>query len=861
MKYIILLLFSSIASGQVTSAITAFNAGELSPHMLMRVGFQKYDNAAQELENMLILSQGPVERRPGTRYIAETKTSSSKSRLIPFEFSKTDAYIIEFGDEYLRFYRNGGQILTDGGSTYDISTDYDEGELFDIQYVQLADVMYLVDGNDPPQKLTRTDHNAWTIEDVNFVTGPFLDENKTTTTITPTGTTDTITLNSSTDIFESTHVGALWRINHRTPAASVSGSFDANGSSSVLPVGGDFIIKTDGTWTGTVTLQRDPGDGYEDTEFQLHSEDDGNIDDVGNEDEIGVNYKVTMTSFSSGSCTYNFSAKTYTHVGIVKITAFTDGNTVTATVLTDLGSTDASDEWSEGYWSDFRSWPQTIEFHEQRLVFGGSESYPQTLWSSKTANGALDDYEDMTEGTNADAALIYVLPGQNPIQWLLSQTYLMIGTLSSVGRWGSADDATPITPTEPTNYRVQAQNGSAYIQAVFAGDAVLYVERGGQRVREFAYSLERDRFVTPDLTILAEHITGDGIIDIAYQLRPDSILWCVTEGGVLATLTYERTEDVVGWSRQTTEGSYESVAVIPGSDEDEVWVIVNRTIDGSTARYVEQFQPRAWLDQKDAFFVDSGLSFDGGAAVNISNITLADPAVVTVSTWPTDGAGDNLSDGDEVKILSVVGTTELNGNIYTIDDANVTDKTFSLEDSTGTIDINSVDFTAYVSGGTVQRFEKDFSNLSHIEAETVAILGDGNALPTEIVSSGVVGLDTWSNVVHIGIPYKSQMMTMPVVLQTQLGLSAGKTARIGNVLVNFYRSLGVKYGLSEDSVDDVIFYDSTDDVGDPILVVSGWKSLSFLAGHYREAVVYLETDQPLPFECRAIDPQLTITER
>ena len=852
---IAVLLLATIAFGAQV-AMTSFNCGEVSPYMLRRWDFQKYDNAAVELENMLILTEGPVTRRPGTKYIAETKTSSSISRLIPFEYSKTDTYIIEMGDEYMRFYRNGGQILDVNDDVYEITTPFENTEIFDVQYVQEADTMYLVDGNDPPQKLTRTDHDAWTIEDVNFTTGPFLDENITTTTVEPNNTTGTISLVADANIFDETHVGALWRIGYRRSDNPLVGTLDANESSSTIEVGGDYYYNIQGTWTGDAILEKsyDAGSNWETVYPRYNADSAVNEDRDDSEPDDDVLYRVTMENYEKGDAEYYLRVSQNVNYGVVKIVAYVDANEVQATVVSTLEDcNDTTDIWAEGYWSDYRGWPQTLEFYEQRLMFGGSTSYPQTIWASRTASGASDDYENMTSGVDDDDALIYVLPGQNPIQWMLAQTHLLLGTLGGVGRWGSSDDETPITPTEPTNYRMQARYGAAYMQAVMVGDAVLYVERGGMRVREFVYSLERDRFVAPDMTILAEHISGDGIVDIAYQSRPGSILWCVTDDGDLATLTYQRDQDVVGWARQTTEGSFESVAVIPGDDEDEVWVIVNRTIDDSTVRYVEQFQPRDWgSSQNDCFFVDCGLSFDGGDAVSITAATQA---------CPTDGDGTDLADDDQIKITSVVGMTELNNNIYTIDDADSTAKTLTLADSTGTTDINSVGFTAYTSGGSLQRFERDFTNMTHLEGEGVASLSQGETQPSEDVSSGAVSVDQWGNKVHIGLPFTSQFKTMPIIIEGREGISAGKTARINEVTIDFYESLGVQYGTDADNIDTVVFYDPDVDVGDPIPLFTGVRQMPFLYGMYRNAQVYLESDQPLPFTVRMVAPKITVTEK
>lgn len=848
LKVLIILFLYLPASAAIRPAMTAFNAGEVSPLMLLRYNFQKYNNACQTLQNMLPLSQGPVTRRPGLKYIADVNDHDKEVWLGSFEFAKTDAYALEWGYHYMRVYRNGGQVLS-GANPYEITTPFEESELSDIQYVQLADVMYIVDGNDPPQELTRTGHASWTIADVGYEDGPFMDENITATEITPSGTTGSITLVADANIWTADHVGALWQIGHRRAQASINGILDANESSSQISCYGDYDLNVQGTWEGTVTLERsfDSNATWESVGYSQYNKDSAiNEDYAGSEDEDGVLYRVTMTEYvSAGSATYNFNVLDYIDYGIVEITAFTDANEVTATVLSDLTDTAATAKWSEGYWSDENGWPQTVEFHEFRLFYGGSTSYPQTIWATRT-----DDYDNMTEGTTDSHALIHTLPGQNPIQWMRSHTYLMIGTLGGAGRLGQEDEA--MTPTTVPIYRHQSTDGSAYMQAVMASDAILYVERGGQKIREFVYVLEQDRFVSPDMSELAEHITGDGIVDIAYQSRPDSTLWCIRDDGNILSMTYNRRQDVLAWAMHVTDGDAESVTVIPGTDEDEVWFVINRTIDGNTKRYIEQMQPRDWgTDNADCFFIDSGLTFDGGDAVNMSAVTQADPGVVTVSTWPTDGDGTNLGDGDQVKIVSVVGMTELNSNIYSISDPNVTDKTFALRNSADTADVNSVGYTAYVSGGTVQRFEKNFSGFDHLEGETVSVLADGSSQTDTTISSGTFAINVWANKVHAGLPFNSILETMPIVIDTQEGSIASRRKQVTQVDINFYESLGTKYGVEGD----------TDDVFDETSLVSDWKALTFQHGLVREATIYLEQVKPYPLTIRGIIPKLSVFER
>ena len=206
---------------RTTASINSFVSGEFSAKLDGRTDFEKYNSGCKTLENMLVHPQGAAARRVGTQHIASVKTAANKTRLIPFEFSTTQTYILEFGNQYIRFYKDKGQILS-SGSAYEISTPYLTAELFEIKFAQSADVMYLVHPNHEAMKLSRTDHTAWSLDQVEFTNGPYLPINTTTTTLTPAsasvGTGVNITASAVTGInggagFQTTDVGRLISFN------------------------------------------------------------------------------------------------------------------------------------------------------------------------------------------------------------------------------------------------------------------------------------------------------------------------------------------------------------------------------------------------------------------------------------------------------------------------------------------------------------------------------------------------------------------------------------------------------------------------------------------------------------------------
>ena len=497
---------------------------------------------------------------------------------------------------------------------YSIPTPYLTADLFDLDFIKSEDVMYIVHPDYEPRQLSRLGHISWSLDALNIGTGPFQAENEDTDlTITPSGaafTADSIvTLTAASGLFQPGHVASIWQIDQVRGTSQITGTFTANGNSISTPFfSGAYGFTTSGNSDGTITLMRSTNNGAS-WRPALTALTDTDFDNPAEIEEDGAIYRIVMSNFGSGSPTYTFTITDNTNRGVVRITGVQNSTVATATVVTALVDGTATSNWREGYWSPFRGWPETVTIHQQRLTFGGSTTFPQTVWFGKTDP---DDYTNFTEGTLDTSAFTVALAGNNSIQWMLSQDYLLIGNSGSCGKYG--DQGKAVTPTSP-NYQEQTRQGAANLPAIVAGDAILYVERGSRTIREFVFDFQSDKYQSPDLSVLSPEITESGIKDVAYQFRPYPILWCVLNNGDIATLTFQKNQSVVAWTKQITDGDFESITVIPNTTEDEVWVTVKRTIDGVTetvVRYVEQFQPQDWgSDDNDAWFVDSGISYDG----------------------------------------------------------------------------------------------------------------------------------------------------------------------------------------------------------------------------------------------------------
>lgn len=566
-----------------------------------------------------------------------------------------------------------------GTSTYEIETPYLTADLPELKYKQSADVLFITHPDYEPRKLIRYADTVWSLEALAVDNGPFLTQNTDTAlTITPSATTGTITLTASDDLFKmgatvghlpsgstdtsKSQTGALFEIVQPVGTGAYEEVLEDNYTDDqtentswmdcgTIAKGACWYLYTLGTWTGTLEVQRNYTIGAAhdnanwETVYTFKSTNDRNVIADGQETEDDADYRCILTTSGDDAepLSAYFRISDIDHSGVVEIASVTSPTSATATVIKSLASTDPTYRWSEGAWSNYRGWPRTVTFFEDRLVFGGNKSNPDTIWASVSS-----DYENFLAGANDDDALNFTLSSRqvNVIQWLNGKEKLMIGT--SGAEWsmgGEADEG--LTP----NNRVANQHsnhGSANLQAILAGESILFFQRGAQKMRELAYNWESDSYVAPDMTILSDHITGDGIIDVAFQKIPTSIVWCVREDGQIALFVYERQEIITAWSRLITDGEFESVAIVPGDPEDEVWVSVKRTINESDVRYIEYFSDRDFgTDVDDAYYVDCGVTYDDDATTAITNLghliaeevyILGDGAIQTAKT--VDGSGD-----------------------------------------------------------------------------------------------------------------------------------------------------------------------------------------------------------------------------
>jgi len=787
---LLLIAFTVFAGSRYNFIKHSFNAGEFSPSIYGRTDLEKYNNGCITMKNFIPIPQGGATRRPGFEYIASAKNAGDKVRLIPFQFSDEQSYIVECGADYLRYYMNGGQILTPDASTAlllhmngdDASTTFtDKGSTghtvtangdaqIDTAYKKIGTGSGLFDGTG--DYLSIPDHADW-----NFGSDPF--------------TIDfwvRLSSDTSCNIFGQ-YVDSTHRMVFLYDAAGNSLYFD------VLPAAVSLDMTRD--WTPNI------GQFYHIAVIRGWS---GNANSLAicvdgvilgtSKNVAGITFPDYAASFEIGDL--NGSSYVNGHIdefriskGVARWTTnftpptraypldTTDGAIAEDTSTGYLESELDSLKWAQSYdtlylvhrdhspekltradhddwtlaevsftarpsdWTNANGYPQAVTFHQDRLVFAGSPAYPPRFWFSKTS-----DYENMTTGTSDDDGFtITLLSGSvDMIYWLESQRRLVAG--SNSGEWWLSGDGIDliITPTSK-----QAQNDTKYgsidHQPVNIGNTIIMVQSPGTKIREMVYDYDTDAYNSNDITILADHILkGYSVKQLAYQQAPYQIVWVLRSDGTLFALTYMKEHEVVGWSEIETDGTVISIATIPGDPEDELWIAVNRDINGSTATYIERLKDFAFSNLEDAFMVDSGLTYDGAS------------------------------------------TTSITG-------------------------------------------------LSHLEGETVDVLADG-LVESHTVSSGAITLDTSASTVQIGMPYNSDLQTMYVDIPLETGSSMFMKKRIPTVDFRVRDSAGGKYG--KDSSHLVTLMPSTP------LYSGDLTNKSVNMGWTRNASIFIRQDDPLP---------------
>ena len=623
----------------------SFAGGEVSPEMFGRIDDGKYQTGLAKCLNFITKPQGPAENRSGFQFVRAVKDSTKKVRLIPFTYSTTQTMVIEMGAGYFRFHTQGATLL-DGGVPYEIANPYAEADLFDIHYVQSADVLTLVHPNHAPRELRRLGATNWQFSSINFAASVSPPSAKVgsngkgseyfyqyvITSVSDDGLHESIASGPARGMGAASTkaISNITKANpgvittttvHELSVGQAVRTFDVGGMTELNK--NYYVVKSTPTTT-TLTLEDPSGVELDTSDFAAYTS-GGSIQRSGTKNNLfatgGAN--TIMWGQVEGASRYNvykFQGGLYGYIGSTEGTSFIDDN-----IEPDLGKTPPV---YDSALIGAGNYPGAVSYFEQRRVFAGTINKPHNIWMTKSGTES-----DMSYGfpIKDDDRIAFRVAAReaNTIRHIVPLTQLLL--LTGAAEWRvTSINSDAITPTT-ISVRPQSYVGANNVQVVIINNALLYCAARGGHVRELGYNWQANGFTTGDLSLRAPHLfdTFD-IVDMAYAKAPQPLAWFVSTSGKLLGLTYVPEQQVGAWHQHDTDGVFESCTVVAEGAEDVLYCVIRRTINGASVRYVERMASRQFAEAADAFFVDCGLTYSGAPADEISGLDHLEGETVSI---------------------------------------------------------------------------------------------------------------------------------------------------------------------------------------------------------------------------------------
>ena len=625
---------------RVAAQLTNFTGGELSPRLDGRNDLTKYSSGCKTLENFIVYPHGAAARRPGTTFIAEVKNHNQKGRLIPFEFSTTQTYILEFGNQFIRIYKDQGQVQS-GGSAVEVVTPYLEAELFQIKFAQSADVMYITHPNHATRKLTRTSHTSWTLTEVDFTNGPFQDSNTSTTTLTPSGTTGSVTITASASTFVSTDVNRLLRIGDgiakitaftsaTVVTATTSTDFANTNASSNFSLGA-FSTTTGfpscvtffeqrlvfaGTTNQPQTIFFSKSGDYENMDANIGgtvADDDAIIYTIASNQVNAIRFMTATRTLIIGTAGGEFTVS-----GGGTDSAITPTN-ILIKKQSNHGSANV-DAISVGNATLFL---QRAKRKIRELAYNfdvdGYIAPDMTILAEHISEGGLTQIAYQQEPNQ----IVYATRNDGELVALTYQREQQVTAWHRHifgGRFGNAT----ITVTDFANIA----DGTRIVLTKADGTTTTFTSATSATSGKFHTTSSNNQTATNLKTLIDA--------DSNFTATVSSNVVTITESSPLSTgfLTIKSLDDDTRLA-STNEGKAvcESVSVIPTDDSEyQTWVIIKRTINGATRRFVEFINNFDFTETDNTTFnfLDSALAYSGSAVTTISGLDHLEGQTVSI---------------------------------------------------------------------------------------------------------------------------------------------------------------------------------------------------------------------------------------
>jgi len=749
----------------------SFVRGELDPKIVSRVDVVAYEQGLKKARNVLTLNQGGIERRPGTVYRA---TAPGNGRIEPFIFSDDQEYIILFTNTVITIYSSNGTLLQTITST-GIAT----AELMELTVTQQGDTMIIAHKNFVPRILQRTGATTFTLTAFQFdvsVNGektyqPYFKFANDSITLdinqTAKGTTG-VTLTTSADYWTSSYVNT--RVRYHGAEIFITGYTSATVVTGTLL--DDVSIELDDT-----PLRTTQGSGVIEVTMPQHGFSTGaSITISGAQDIFDVD--------GNGLATANINGTFSITVIDDDRFSYTAGSSDTATESVDGGGANVkivghppTRKWDEQLYSEVNGFPRAVCFHEQRLYFGGSATAPDYLTSSKV--GSFFNF-DVGKALDDESLQMQIASDQiNEIRHLVSGRVLEIFT-SGAEFFLRPQTGKNITPTDSmiirqTSFGVQ----QAGMPRPFDG-GTLYIQKNGKNIRDYVFASTTELFDSNNTSLESSHLIKsptDTATATSLPDRTEQLYFLVNNDGTMCIYNSQKEQKIFGWTQWNTDGNYKSIACLSST----IFSLVERTINSSTAYYLEQFATTQ-------FDIPTDMSFTKTMSASYQpHGTVKNKGAISsgVSQFIIDGATASPNQGDTFQfagtgtthtVTSVTATGTTNEYIKSVSPA-----TASVSDNTDLVFLTSRVFT-----GITQIGKTVHATSGSTEDGDFFYYGSG-----VVTSAGTVTFPSPAAACDIGMDYDITVETLPQDVRLGDGVLTGKPRKIGKAVLELSTTYNV----------------------------------------------------------------------
>ena len=836
----------------------SFAAGEIAPALHARVDLAKYQIGLATCVNWMIMAQGGAQNRPGTLWVGPCLDHATRSRLIPFQFSTTQAYALEFGALRMRVIKDGGYVTETAKAIVSITQanpavveitghGWSNGDRVFLSGIggmselegRYATVAGVTANTLQLQGIDSSGYGA-------FIAGGTAARIYTLATPYAAADLPRLKFTQSADTMTLTHPGHAPRDLTRTGHANWSLSTITFASEQAAPTGCTATpssLTGVTTWTYCVTaINADTGEESLPSlggACTFKAESDWN---AAAGDYINVTWTNVAAAPSGAPATYNVYKLRNGIFGFVGNAGSGATGFVDDKIRAD--TTDAP-PGSRNPFSGAGEYPGCVNYHEQRKFFGGSSNKPQTIWA--TASGSYKNMNVSTPTQDDDAITRTIASRQvNEIRHLVSMGALIVFTSGAEWMCWPGGQSDVLTPAN-TNLRAQSYAGSSHVPPIVVNDSILFVQEKGSIVRDLKYQFESDGWTGVDLSVLASHLfEGRALDEWAWAQVPHKIVWAVRDDGVLLALTYMREHEVFAWARHVTDGTVESVCTIGEGDEDVLYLAVARVVGDQTVRYVERLQSRRFVRLRDAWFLDCALAYDGNNSLTDDTLRISGASYGIGATVTLQAAGHAPFTaalvGRQYELRA--GAAKVRVTVTAYGDAVTATARLEADAPEALRDIATADWALLASG---------VGGLWHLEGRAVDIFADGSRMPGQTVIGGRVALERAASRVLVGLPYDCDLETLNV--DAGLPTLQGRRARVGTVTLRLLDSRGLLAGPAVDALTEMKER-TTETYGEPIALYTGDRELLIEPRWTDGGRVHLRATPGLPATVLAIIPRI-----